>query len=117
MSLPPWLPSHLPGPKSFVAFTDAVAGLLGLRPARSTDTRQRAYDTDRVWMLWQITPAGATLALERPNEELRERLVLTVEWHQSPDPRTVAAMVRAYEFRGSRRACWLVRVVRALRRG
>ncbi|MFI5990347.1 hypothetical protein ACIBAC_00635 [Streptomyces sp. NPDC051362] len=112
MSLPPWVVSRMDESMPFVAFTDAVAGLLGLRPARTTDTRQRAYDTDRVWMLWQITATGATLALERPNEELRERLVVTVEWHQSPNARTVAAMVRAYEYRGRRRRGWLARVLR-----
>ncbi|MBB4902589.1 hypothetical protein [Streptomyces griseomycini] len=77
---------------------------MGLPPARPSDTVQRAYDTDRVWMLWRTTQGGATLTLERPYADPRERLVLVVEWHQPPAPETVAAMVRAYEGRGRGRS-------------
>jgi len=110
--LPPWIRSHLPAEQSFVSFTDDVARRLGLPPARPSDTVQRSYDTDRVWMLWRATRDGATLALDGPYAELREGLVLAVRWHQSPDPKVVAAMVRAYTHRGRRRPCWLARLIR-----
>lgn len=98
---PHWIRSHIPGTSQvFVSFTDEVARLLGLPPAHPSNTVQRSYDTDRVWMLWRATGDGATLALDRPYADPRERLVLTVEWHHPPDPETVAALVRAYEGRG-----------------
>jgi hypothetical protein len=62
-------------------------------------------------MLWRATPTGATLCLERPYTDLREAVALTVEWHHSPDPAVVAAMVRAYERRGRHRRSWLSRVL------
>lgn len=95
----------------FVSFADDVARRLGLPPARPLNSLQRSYDTDRTWMLWQATRTGATLTLERPHAELRDALVLVVEWHQAPDPAVVAAMVRAYE-RCGRRPGWVQRLFR-----
>ncbi|MFI8206665.1 hypothetical protein [Streptomyces sp. NPDC085937] len=117
MSLPPWLRSHLPsGPtRTFVAFTDAVARLLELPPASPSEVYVRRYDTDRVWMVWRYKDGGASLFLERPYGELRDGVRLFTEWHQSPSPETVAAMVRAYERGvrpGRRRPCWLARLFR-----
>lgn len=117
MSLPPWLRSHLPDEptRAFVAFTDAVAQLLGLPPASPAEVYARRYDTDRVWMVWRYRDGGAALFLERPYGELRDGVWLSTEWHQSPSPETVAAMIRAYE-RGARpdrrRPCWLARLFR-----
>ncbi|MEU5748294.1 hypothetical protein ABZ804_22480 [Streptomyces sp. NPDC047726] len=113
-SLPPWLRSRLADestPASFAAFTDNVARRLGLPAARPLNARQRSYDTDHTWMLWDATRSGATLTLERPHAELRDALVLVVEWHQAPDPAVVAAMIRAY-VRSGRRPVWPLRLFR-----
>ncbi|MFB8120590.1 hypothetical protein ACFC51_32590 [Streptomyces sp. NPDC055962] len=113
-ALPPWLRSRLAddgSPATFVSFADDVARRLGLPTARPLNDRQRSYDTDRVWMLWHATRGGAKLTLERPNTEMRDALVLIVEWHQAPDPAVVAAMVRAY-IRGGRRPRWPQRLFR-----
>ncbi|MFE4582373.1 hypothetical protein [Streptomyces chartreusis] len=117
--LPPWLRSRLPAEptRTFVAFTDAVAHLLELPPAPSAEAYVRRYDTDRVWMVWRYKDGGASLFLERPYGEFREGVTVNVQWHQSPDPEVVAAMIRAYVRRGRReprrrRPCWLVRVLR-----
>ncbi|MGP4046894.1 hypothetical protein [Streptomyces sp. 2A115] len=118
MSLPPWLRSRLPSEsptRSFVAFTDEVARLLELPPAPPAEVYQRAYQTARVWMVWRYKDGGASLFLECPYGELRDGVWVRLQWHQSPDPQTVAAMVRAYE-RGARRErrrpYWLARVLR-----
>ncbi|MFK0159071.1 hypothetical protein ACIQVK_44255 [Streptomyces sp. NPDC090493] len=116
--LPPWLRSRLPAEptRTFVAFTDAVAHLLELPPAPPAEVYVRRYDTDRIWMVWRYKDGGASLFLERPYGELREGVTVNVQWHQSPDPEVVAAMIRAYVRRGRReprrRPCWLVRVLR-----
>ena len=118
MSLPPWLRSRLPAEsptRTFVAFTDAVARLLELPPASPAEVYERRYDTDRVWMVWRFKNGGASLFLERPYAEFQEGVTVNLQWHQSPDPAVVAAMVRAYVRRGrreQRRPCWLVRVLR-----
>ncbi|MFD9394995.1 hypothetical protein ACFWBB_30985 [Streptomyces sp. NPDC060000] len=115
--LPPWLRSQLaPEPfASFVAFTDEVARLLDLPSAPRSEVYQRTYQTARVWMVWRYKDGGASLFLERPYGELRDGMWVLVQWHQSPNPETVAAMIRAYVRRGrreQRRPCWLVRVLR-----
>ncbi|MFJ4084971.1 hypothetical protein ACIP2Z_39260 [Streptomyces iakyrus] len=116
--LPLWLRSRLPAEptRTFVAFTDAVALLLELPPAPPAEVYVRRYDTDRVWMVWRYKDGGASLFLERPYGELRDGVTVNVQWHQSPDPEVVAAMIRAYVRRGRReqhrRPCWLVRVLR-----
>ncbi|PNG17013.1 hypothetical protein [Streptomyces cahuitamycinicus] len=120
MPLPSWLQSHLPAPESprwtFESFTDEVARLLGLPPARPWETWERNYDTDRLWMTWKANRSGASLCLDRPHAELREYMVISVEWHQSPAPADVAAMVRAYE-RRSRVQSLRSLLARVLRRG
>ncbi|MER7952019.1 hypothetical protein ABTY59_31975 [Streptomyces sp. NPDC096079] len=121
MSQPSWLAGHLPAGspfEAFVVFTDAVSALLDLPSARPGEVYVRRYDTGRVWLTWRLKNDGATLFLERPHAELREGLTVTVQWHLSPSPETVAAMVRAYE-RGARheqrrRPCRLVRWWRGL---
>ncbi|MEU9783620.1 hypothetical protein AB0H92_22095 [Streptomyces phaeochromogenes] len=115
MPLPPWLPSHLPGDprfRTFVAFTDEVARLLELQPALPTEAYERRYDTDRLWTVWRFKDGGASLFLERPYADLQEGVTVSVQWHQSPNPEVVAAMIRAYVRRGrreQRRPCWPVR--------
>ncbi|MFE2184155.1 hypothetical protein [Streptomyces sp. NPDC059455] len=98
-----------------MSFTDEVARLLELPPAPCTEVYERRYDTDRVWMVWRYKDGGAVLFLERPYAELREGVTVTVQWHHSPDPQSVAAMIRAYEHGGHherRRPCWLARLLR-----
>ncbi|MFD3309405.1 hypothetical protein [Streptomyces sp. NPDC058656] len=117
MLLPDWLRIRLPGDSAapFVAFTDAVAERLELPPAPPAEVYERRYDTDRVWMVWRFTNGGASLFLERPFAEFQEGVTVNVQWHQSPDPEVVAAMIRAYVRQGrreARRTCWLVRVLR-----
>lgn len=58
--LPPWLRSRLPSEptRTFVAFTDAVARLLELPPARPAEVYVRRYGTDRVWMVWRYKTAA-----------------------------------------------------------
>ncbi|MGW3627605.1 hypothetical protein [Streptomyces sp. NPDC000880] len=107
MALPAWLQSHPRGPlssavPSFVSFTDEVARLLGLPPARSVELYERSFETDHAWLLWKSNPSGASLCLDRPGVHPRECVVIKVEWHHSPDPVVIAAMVRAYERRGRR---------------
>lgn len=82
-----------------------------LPPAPSAEVYERSYDTDHVWMLWRYKDGGAALFLERPDGELREGVTIRLQWHHSPDPAVVAAMVRAYGRRG-RRPCLLVRLFR-----
>lgn len=115
--LPPWLASRLaPEPFTrFVRFTDQVADLLELPPAPPAEVYVRRYDTDRVWMVWRYKDGGASLFLERPYEELRDGVWIRLHWHESPNPETVAAMIRAYARRGrreQRRPCWLARLLR-----
>ncbi|MET8717422.1 hypothetical protein ABZV52_30100 [Streptomyces sp. NPDC004735] len=120
MPLPSWLHSHLPAPQpprySFEPFADEVARLLGLPPTMVTGEFERSSETDHVWMVWKSDRGGAILLLDRPHAVPRESVVIKVWWHQSPDPADVAAMVRAYERRGRRRAL-RVRLDRLLRRG
>ncbi|MFF4902334.1 hypothetical protein [Streptomyces sp. NPDC001068] len=98
-----------------MAFTDEVARLLGLPPAPRSEVYQREYQSARVWMVWRYKDGGASLFLDRPYGELRDGVWLLLQWHQSPNPESVAAMIRAYE-RGAprerRRPCWLARVLR-----
>ncbi|MEU1592728.1 hypothetical protein ABZ468_07675 [Streptomyces sp. NPDC005708] len=113
MPLPSWLQSRLAAEQSssrytFESFADEVARLMGLPPTLHTGEFERSSETDRVWMLWKSDVGGAYLLLDRPDSVLRECLVIKVQWHQSPDPADVAAMVRAYERRGRR--SWLSRV-------
>ncbi|MFE7072633.1 hypothetical protein ACFU96_21380 [Streptomyces sp. NPDC057620] len=118
MSVPPWLSSHLQGDQRFrvfVAFTDEVARLLELPPAPPAEVYERRHDTGCVWMVWRFRHGGAALFLERPYSNFQEGVTVSVQWHQSPDPAVVAAMIRAYvrrERREQRRPCWLVRVLR-----
>ncbi|MFJ4880121.1 hypothetical protein ACIP93_33605 [Streptomyces sp. NPDC088745] len=118
MPLPLWLRSQLPAEsptRTFVAFTDAVARLLELPPAPPAEVYERRYDTGRVWMVWRFKNGGASLFLERPYGEFRDGVTVNVQWHQSPDPEVVAAMVREYVRRGrreQRRRCWLARLLR-----
>ncbi|MGW2550034.1 hypothetical protein [Streptomyces sp. NPDC001635] len=98
---------------TFVSFTDEVARLLELAPAPRSEKYVRQYDTDRVWMVWRYVDGGASVFLERPFAELMEGVFLRLEWHQSPDPVVVAAMIRAYQRGGERRRShWLVRLLR-----
>ncbi|MER5222903.1 hypothetical protein [Streptomyces flaveus] len=105
MLLPSWMESHLRGSQSsprwaFESFADEVARLLGLPPTLRTGEFERSSGTDHVWLLWKLDGAGAVLVLDRPHGELRECVVIKVQWHHSPDPADVAAMVQAYERRG-----------------
>jgi hypothetical protein len=116
--LPPWLQSRLAEETpthTFVSFTDEVARLLELPPVPPVEVYERRYDTDRVWMVWRYKDGGASLFLERPYADLREGVTVSLQWHHSPDPEVVAAMVRAYGRRGHRerrRPCWLLRLLR-----
>ncbi len=107
MSLPSWLPSHLPAVESprwtFESFANEVARLLDLPPAPRPEVYQRTYQTARVWMVWRYKHGGASLFLERPYGEHRDGVWVRLQWHQSPNPETVAAMIRAYERRGRAR--------------
>ncbi|MCX5182582.1 hypothetical protein [Streptomyces sp. NBC_00268] len=115
--LPPWLRSRLAGESSthtFVSFTDAVALLLELPPASPAEVYERRYDTDHVWMVWLYKDGGTSLFLERPYADLREGVTVSLQWHHSPDPEVVAAMIGAYGRRGRRerrRPCWLLRLL------
>ncbi|MEU3281461.1 hypothetical protein [Streptomyces antibioticus] len=104
MSLPSWLRSHLAAAESpgytFESFADEVARLLGLPPTMRTGEFERNSETDYVWLLWKPDRYGAVLQMDRPEGELRQALIITAMWHNSPDPADVAAMVRAYERRG-----------------
>ncbi|MFD7501564.1 hypothetical protein [Streptomyces sp. NPDC059850] len=103
MSLPSWLPSHLPAAESprwtFESFADEVARLLGLTPTMRTGEFERSSETDHLWLLWKADQGGASVLVKRPYGELRTALVIKVWWHQSPDPADVAAMVRTFERR------------------
>ncbi|MGY1502983.1 hypothetical protein ACW4TU_41515 [Streptomyces sp. QTS52] len=74
--------------------------MLELPPAPSGEVYVRRYDTDHVWMVWRYKDGGTSLFLERPFGEFREGVTVSLQWHQSPDPEVVAAMVRAYARRG-----------------
>ncbi|MET9776083.1 hypothetical protein ABZ023_17815 [Streptomyces sp. NPDC006367] len=107
MPLPSWLRAHLPAvsPRwTFESFADEVARLLGLPPVPYVGALSRRFDTEHVWLLWKPVRGGASVLVERPYGELREAVMITVLWHQSPDPADVAAMIRAYERRGRRRS-------------
>ncbi|MCG8971835.1 hypothetical protein [Streptomyces sp. CL12-4] len=114
--LPPWLQSQLAGEPftRFVAFTDEVARLLELPPAPPSEVYQRPYQTARVRMVWRYKDDGASLFIERPSGELRDGVWVRLHWHESPNPETVAAMIRAYErgARRERRRPWLARLIR-----
>ncbi|MGY4935866.1 hypothetical protein ACWD7T_33170 [Streptomyces sp. 900116325] len=89
--------------------------MLELPPAPPVDVYVRRYETDRVWMVWCYKDGGAALFLSRPYADLLEGVTISLQWHHSPDPAVVAAMVRAYVRRGRRerrRPCWLVRLFR-----
>lgn len=120
MPLPSWLQSHLHAEStprySFESFADEVARLLGLPPTLRTGEFERSSETDHVWLLWKSDLGGAILVLNRPHGELRELLVLKMQWHHSPDPADVAAMVQAYERRGRVRSLRSL-LARVLRRG
>ncbi|MFF9901319.1 hypothetical protein [Streptomyces longispororuber] len=83
-------------------FTNTVAQLLKLPPAPPTEVYQRAYQTERVAMVWRYKDGGASLYLERRCGGRRDGVWLRLHWQQSPDPETVAAMIRAYALGGPR---------------
>ncbi|MFE9993461.1 hypothetical protein [Streptomyces avermitilis] len=120
MPLPSWLQSHLhdaqPLRYTFESFADEVARLLGIPPTMRTGEFERSSETDHVWLLWKHDVGGAVLLLNRPHGELRECLVIKVQWHHSPDPADIAAMVRAYERRGRVQSLRSL-LARVLRRG
>ncbi|WP_328491227.1 hypothetical protein [Streptomyces zaomyceticus] len=89
-----------------------MSALLGLPSAPPAEMYERRYDTGRVWLVWRYKDGGASLFLEKPYGELRDGVTVAVQWHLSPSPESVAAMVRAYERgarREQRRPCRLVR--------